>query len=45
MSVADELLQANQKFVKNFDLGDLSVQTRRRHAVLACMDSTILFER
>ena len=45
MSVADELLQANQEFVKNFNLGDLAVQPRRRLAVLACMDSRILFER
>ena len=45
MSVADELLQANQQFVKNFDLGDLAVRPRRRLAVLACMDSRILFER
>ncbi len=45
MSVADELLKANEDFVKNFDLGDLAVQPRRRVAVLACMDSRILFER
>lgn len=45
MSVADELLLANQQFVKNFNLGDLAVQPRRRLAVLACMDSRILFER
>ncbi len=45
MSVADELLEANQQFVKNFNLGDLAVQPRRRVAVLACMDSRILFER
>jgi len=45
LSVADELLQANQEFVKNFNLGDLAVQPRRRLAVLACMDSRILFER
>ncbi len=45
MSVADELLQANQEFVKNFNLGDLAVKPRRRVAVLACMDSRILFER
>lgn len=45
MSVADELLKANQEFVKNFDLGDLAVQPRRKVAVLACMDSRILFER
>ena len=45
MSVADELLQANQQFVKNFNLGDLAVRPRRHLAVLACMDSRILFER
>jgi carbonic anhydrase len=45
LSVADELLKANQDFVKNFDLGDLAVKPRRRVAVLACMDSRILFER
>jgi carbonic anhydrase len=45
LSVADELLQANAQFVKNFNLGDLAVQPRRRLAVLACMDSRILFER
>ena len=45
MSVADELLQANEEFVRNFDLGDLAVRPRRKVAVLACMDSRILFER
>ena len=45
MSVADELLQANQEFVKKFDLGALAVKPRRHVAVLACMDSRILFER
>jgi carbonic anhydrase len=45
LSVADELLLANQQFVKDFNLGDLAVQPRRRLAVLACMDSRILFER
>ena len=45
MSVADELLQANQEFVRTFDLGELSVRPRRHAAVLACMDSRILFER
>ena len=45
MSVADELLKANTEFVKNFNLGDLAVKPRRRVAVLACMDSRILFER
>jgi carbonic anhydrase len=45
LSVADELLKANEHFVKNFDLGDLAVRPRRHLAVLSCMDSRILFER
>ena len=44
MSVADELLKANQEFARNFKLGELSVRPKRRVAVLACMDSRILFE-
>jgi carbonic anhydrase len=45
LSVADELLKANEEFVKTFDLGTLEVRPKRRLAVLACMDSRILFER
>jgi carbonic anhydrase len=45
LSVADELLQANEQFVRSFNLGDLAVQPKRHVAVLACMDSRILFER
>jgi carbonic anhydrase len=45
LSVADELLKANESFVKNFNLGNLAVRPRRRLAALACMDSRILFER
>ena len=45
MSVADELLKVNAEFVKTFDLGELEVRPKRRVAVLACMDSRILFER
>jgi carbonic anhydrase len=45
LSVADELLKANEKFVRTFDLGSLEVRPKRRLAVLACMDSRILFER
>ena len=44
MSVADELLAANEIFSRSFNLGDLSVRPRRQAAVLACMDSRILFE-
>lgn len=45
MSVADELLKANEEFIRTFDLGNLNVRPKRRLAVLACMDSRILFER
>jgi carbonic anhydrase len=45
LSVADELLKTNEQFVRDFNLGDLNVEPRRRLAVLACMDSRILFER
>lgn len=44
MSVADELLAANEIFARSFNLGDLQVRPRRHAAVLACMDSRILFE-
>ena len=44
MSVADELLRANVTFARNFTLGELSVRPKRHVAVLACMDSRILFE-
>ena len=44
MSVADELLKANETFARNFTLGDLAVRPKRHVAVLACMDSRILFE-
>ena len=44
LSVADELLQANEIFARSFNLGNLSVRPRRHAAVLACMDSRILFE-
>jgi len=44
LSVADELLRANENFARNFTLGELSVRPKRHVAVLACMDSRILFE-
>jgi carbonic anhydrase len=44
VSVADELLRANEDFARNFKLGELSVRPKRHVAVLACMDSRILFE-
>jgi carbonic anhydrase len=44
LSVADDLLAANEMFARSFDLGDLNVRPRRHAAVLSCMDSRILFE-
>jgi len=44
LSVADELLKANEEFARNFKLGELQVRPKRHVAVLACMDSRILFE-
>ena len=44
MSVADELLIANETFARHFTLGDLAVRPKRHVAVLSCMDSRILFE-
>jgi carbonic anhydrase len=44
VSVADELLKTNAEFARKFTLGELSVRPKRRVAVLACMDSRILFE-
>jgi len=44
LSVTDELILANQNFASHFDFGSLSVRPRRKLAVLACMDSRILFE-
>jgi len=44
LAVADELLAANEIFARSFNLGNLQVRPRRHAAVLACMDSRILFE-
>jgi carbonic anhydrase len=44
LSVADELLKANEEFARKFTLGELSVRPKRQVAILACMDSRILFE-
>jgi len=44
LSVADELLAANEIFARSFNLGDLQDRPRRHATVLACTDSRILFE-
>lgn len=42
MSVSDELLQANNKYAKTFDRGDLPMPPARRLAVVTCMDARII---
>jgi carbonic anhydrase len=44
LSVADELLKANEEFARDFPLGKLSSHPKLRVAILACMDTRILVE-
>ncbi len=44
MSVTDELIRANRDFASHFDFASLAVRPKRKLAILACMDSRILFE-
>jgi carbonic anhydrase len=44
VSVADELLKANEEFSRNFTLGELSHRPKRKVAVVACMDCRIPLE-
>src|SRR5919198_3035798 len=41
MSVTDELLQNNQKYVASFDKGDLPLPPGKKVAVVACMDARL----
>ena len=42
MSVIDELVAANEPYVKGFDRGDLPLPPRRHVAIVTCMDARIL---
>ena len=42
MSVSDELLEANNKYAKTFDRGELPMPPARRLAVVTCMDARIV---
>jgi carbonic anhydrase len=42
MSVSDELLEANTKYAKTFDRGELPMPPARRLAVVTCMDARIV---
>ena len=44
MSVTDELLQVNEHYAKNFNLGNLAAPPARKVAVLACMDARLTVE-
>src|SRR5579875_1822767 len=41
MSVADEFLQANERYAASFTKGDLPVPPARRVAVVVCMDARL----
>jgi carbonic anhydrase len=41
MSIADELLRANETYAAGFDAGALPLRPGRKLAVLACMDSRL----
>ena len=42
MSVSDELLQANAKYARTFDLGNLPIPPARKLAIVTCMDARII---
>ncbi len=42
MSTIDELVDANEKYARTFDRGDLALPPARHVAILTCMDARIL---
>jgi carbonic anhydrase len=44
MSTTDEVLKANEEYVRNFDLGELKAPPARRLAIVACMDARMTVE-
>jgi carbonic anhydrase len=44
MSTTDEVLKANEEYVRNFDLGALKAPPARRLAIVACMDARLTVE-
>jgi carbonic anhydrase len=44
MSTTDDLLQANQRYAHQFDLGNLAMPPARKVAVVACMDARLTVE-
>ena|ERR1700758_210287 len=44
MSVTDEVLQANESYSRNFNLGHLPMPPARKLAIVACMDARLTVE-
>lgn len=44
MSIIDEVLKANEKYAKNFTLGNLPIPPARNLAIVACMDARLTVE-
>ena len=44
MSTTDEVLKANEEYVRNFKLGALAAPPARRLAIVACMDARLTVE-
>jgi len=44
MSMTDEVLQANEAYARNFNLGQLPMPPARKLAIVACMDARITVE-
>ncbi|HSE83502.1 MAG TPA: carbonic anhydrase [Thermodesulfobacteriota bacterium] len=44
MGATDEILKANEKYAKNFQLGDLPKPPSRKLAIIACMDARVTVE-
>jgi carbonic anhydrase len=44
MSVTDEVLQANEAYSRNFNLGQLPIPPARKLAIVACMDARLSVE-
>ncbi|HEY1852038.1 MAG TPA: carbonic anhydrase [Candidatus Binataceae bacterium] len=44
MSTTDEVLKANEEYVRNFGLGGLKAAPARRLAIVACMDARLTVE-
>jgi carbonic anhydrase len=44
MSTTDEVLKANEEYIRNFGLGGLKAAPARRLAIVACMDARLTVE-